>query len=145
MATMETHFSVRSSIGDAPFYIQSLGGKVMIYSTTRCPHCKALVRSQTNPVFEIACPFEKCPSCNNIYKNTYKEEWITKSPIKRFFFFIGNGTWARALLLPLAISAIVFGVVGIFWGVSEMKRLITLWRTQGGQNPITTPPLWGIV
>ena len=34
------------------------------------------------------------------------------------------------------------GVVGIFWGVSEMKRLITLWRTQGGQNPITTPPMW---
>ena len=33
------------------------------------------------------------------------------------------------------------GVVGIFGGVSEMKRLITLWRTQGGQNPITTPPM----
>ena len=33
------------------------------------------------------------------------------------------------------------GVVGIFGGVSEMKRLITLWRVQGGQNPITTPPM----
>ena len=75
----------------------------MVYSTSRCPHCKNIVRKQTNPVKEIGNPFEKCPYCGQFYKNSYKEEWITKSPLKRFLFFISNGCLARAFVIPLIL------------------------------------------
>jgi len=79
----------------------------MIYSTSRCPHCKNVVKQQTNPPKEIASPFETCPYCKRPYINTYKEEWITKSPFKRHLFFIQNGTYARALILPMIIAGLL--------------------------------------
>lgn len=75
----------------------------MVYSTSKCPHCKNIVRKQTNPVKEIGNPFEKCPYCGQFYKNSYKEEWISKSPLKRFLFFISNGCLARAFVIPLIL------------------------------------------
>jgi len=84
----------------------------MVYSTSRCPHCNNIVGKQTNPVNEIANPFEQCPYCGLIYRNTYKEEWITKSPLKRFLFFIGNGCLARAFIIPMVLVVIpIFGLV----------------------------------
>lgn len=79
----------------------------MIYSTSRCPHCKNIVRKQTNPPKEVACPFETCHHCKRQYINTYKEEWITKSPFKRHLFFIQNGTYARAILFPMIIAGLL--------------------------------------
>ena len=84
-------------------------GVIMVYSTSRCPHCKNIVKQQTNPLKEIACPLETCPYCKKPYLNKYKEEWITKSPFKRHLFFIQNGTWARALILPMLIAALIGG------------------------------------
>ena len=75
----------------------------MVYSTSRCPSCGQVIRKQTNPVHEIGIPFERCRYCGTTYKNSYKEEWITKSPIRRFFFFIQSGVWARAFMLPMLL------------------------------------------
>ncbi|MBQ8546840.1 MAG: zinc ribbon domain-containing protein [Clostridia bacterium] len=73
----------------------------MIYSVSKCPNCRKIVKNERNPVCEIGVPFETCPFCGTIYLNRYKEEWITKSPIKRFLFFIQAPVWARAFLIPL--------------------------------------------
>lgn len=54
----------------------------MVYSTSRCPKCGQIIRRQTNPVHKIGSPFERCRYCGSIYLNSYKEEWITKSPVK---------------------------------------------------------------
>ena len=78
----------------------------MIYSTSKCPSCGKIIRRQTNPVHKIGNPFEHCRHCGNIYINSYKEEWITKSPIKRFFFFLQIYVWARAFLMPLLLIGI---------------------------------------
>ena len=60
----------------------------MVYSTSRCPKCGEIIKKQKNPSYEIGNPFEQCRHCGAIYLNNYKEEWITKSPLQRFFFFI---------------------------------------------------------
>ncbi len=78
----------------------------MVYSTSRCPSCGKLIKRQTNPTHEIGSPFERCRCCGNIYLNSYKEEWITKSPLKRFFFFLQAGVWARAFIVPILILII---------------------------------------
>ncbi len=78
----------------------------MVYSTSRCPSCGQVIRRQTNPVKEIGIPFERCRYCGTTYRNSYKEEWITKSPISRFFFFLQAGVWARAFMLPMLILII---------------------------------------
>lgn len=92
----------------------------MIYSTSICPHCKNIISQKTNPVKEIANPFEKCPLCGEIYKNSYKEEWITKSPLKRFLFFIQGPVWARALIIPLLccslfLQSLETSVIWLIW------------------------------
>ena len=91
----------------------------MVYSTSRCPSCGKIIKRQTNPVHEIGIPFECCHWCGKTYLNSYKEEWITKSPFKRFFFFLQSGVWARAFLIPplmfvLLLSMIEFNV-NILW------------------------------
>ena len=73
----------------------------MIYSTSTCPYCKNVVKKETNPCMKIANPFEKCPWCGGVYKNSLKKEWITFSPVQRFFYFINKGVWARGILLSL--------------------------------------------
>ena len=78
----------------------------MVYSTSRCPSCGQVIRRQTNPVKEIGIPFERCRYCGSTYLNSYKEEWITKSPFSRFFFFLQAGVWARAFMLPMLILII---------------------------------------
>lgn len=78
----------------------------MVYSTSRCPSCGQVIRRQTNPVKEIGIPFERCRHCGSTYLNSYKEEWITKSPFSRFFFFLQVGVWARAFMLPMLILII---------------------------------------
>ena len=78
----------------------------MVYSTSRCPSCGQVIRRQTNPVKEIGIPFERCRHCGSTYLNSYKEEWITKSPFSRFFFFLQAGVWARAFMLPMLILII---------------------------------------
>ena len=78
----------------------------MIYSTSRCPSCGQVIRKQTNPVNEIGIPFERCYHCGTVYRNSYKEEWITKSPIKRVFFFLQSYVWARAFMLPMLLVMI---------------------------------------
>ncbi len=78
----------------------------MVYSTSRCPSCGQVIRRQTNPVKEIGIPFERCRHCCTTYRNSYKEEWITKSPIRRFFFFLQVYVWARAIMLPMLILII---------------------------------------
>ena len=109
----------------------------MIYVTTRCPHCNYLYRNrQGNPTHLIDSPFVSCPRCGKFFVDSYREEWITKSPMKRCFFFIGNGTWARALLLPLAISAIVFGgICGALLGIEDLVMLIPV-------SAIVGTPIW---
>lgn len=79
----------------------------MVYSTQKCPHCKGLLNYQTNPQKQIANPFEKCPHCGKIYKNSYKEEWLTKSPFKRVLFLIDNIITYLGIFASLIIAAIV--------------------------------------
>ncbi|MFA5283920.1 MAG: hypothetical protein WC366_05405 [Bacilli bacterium] len=95
----------------------------MIYSTTRCPHCNNIVRKETNPVHEIACPFEQCPFCEKIYLNRYKEEWITKSPIKRVLYFVQNGVLARAFIFSLLIA----GVLGSLLASEDGSPIFLMW------------------
>lgn len=76
----------------------------MVYSTSRCPHCNNIVNRQTNPTKELANPFEKCPWCGKFYKNSYKNEWLTMSPAKRFFYYIQTGVWARGFLVSMLIG-----------------------------------------
>ena len=78
----------------------------MIYSTSKCPYCKGLLNYQTNPEKTIANPFEKCPHCGQIYKNSYKEEWLTKSPFRRFLFLIDN-TYTRLGIIVSIIFAVL--------------------------------------
>ena len=83
----------------------------MVYSFSRCPHCKYFLGKKTNPEHQIACPFERCPSCKKIYKNSYKEEWITKSPFKRLYFLaFQNGTGARAFIFPILLSGLIASI-----------------------------------
>ena len=104
----------------------------MVYSTSRCPHCNNVVRKQQNPVKEIGNPFEKCPYCDQIYTNSYKEEWITKSPLKRFLFFIGNGCILRAFVIPAGLigllcsitAAINPGLLAGFYLISSISWLV---------------------
>lgn len=93
----------------------------MVYSTSKCPKCGEIIRQQTNPVKEIGNPFERCRHCGNIYLNSYKEEWITKSPIKRFFFFLQGYVWARAILIPFLLMAIPIAIFDM--DVEVMKIL----------------------
>ena len=94
----------------------------MVYSTSRCPSCGQVIRRQTNPVKEIGIPFERCRHCGATYINSYKEEWITKSPFKRFFFFIQAGVLARAFLIPALILSIPMAA----WDMSA-EALRVLW------------------
>lgn len=91
----------------------------MVYSTSKCPNCGKVIKRQTNPVKEIGYPFEQCRYCRSMYINSYKEEWITKSPISRFFFFLQIYVWARALIMPL----LVFGVFLYF----DIELNIIIW------------------
>lgn len=105
----------------------------MVYSTSRCPHCGQVIKRQTNPVHEIGSPFEHCSCCGSAYLNAYKEEWITKSPVKRFFFFLQIYVWARAILLPFLLMA---GLVAIFDMDSNILPIIcpilsVVWLTVG--------------
>lgn len=85
----------------------------MTYVTSKCPHCNAYLGRKTNPVHEVDIPFEKCPHCGGVYLNNYKEEWITKSPMKRFFFYLQIGVWARALIIPLVVFAPLFSILDL--------------------------------
>ena len=99
-----------------------------VHVTTKCPHCNGIYRyRESNPCFLIKSPFVSCQHCGEIFIDSYREEWITKSPLKRKLFFIGNGTWARALLLPFFISVCIFGIffVGML-GIEEAAYLIPL-------------------
>lgn len=105
----------------------------MIYSTSKCPKCGQIIRRQTNPVHEIGNPFERCRHCGNIYLNSYKEEWITKSPIKRFFFFLQVYVWARAVLMPVLLMIIPIAIfdidmdseiVAILWPILSIVWLL---------------------
>lgn len=78
----------------------------MYISTSNCPSCGQLIRKQTNPAKEIGMPFERCRYCGKTYINSYKEEWITKSPVRRFFFFLQIYVWARAFMVPMLILSI---------------------------------------
>lgn len=103
----------------------------MVYSTSRCPTCGQVIRRQTNPVKEIGIPFERCRHCGTTYLNSYKEEWITKSPFSRFFFFLQAGVWARAIMLPMLILFIPIAafdlstdVVWALWPILSLVWLI---------------------
>lgn len=103
----------------------------MVYSTSRCPSCGQVIRRQTNPVKEIGIPFERCRYCGTTYRNSYKEEWITKSPIRRFFFFLQVGVWARAIMLPTLILFILIAafdwytaIVFVIWPFLSLAWLI---------------------
>jgi len=102
----------------------------MVYSTSRCPSCGQVIRRQTNPVKEIGVPFERCRHCGTTYRNSYKEEWITKSPISRFFFFLQAGVWARAFLVPILILAIPMAAFDmsteVVWGLWPVLSLAWL-------------------
>ena len=91
----------------------------MIYSTTRCPHCNNVIRKETNPVHQIAVPFETCFYCGKRYRNSYKEEWITKSPARRFLYYLSNGVFARAFLFSLLLAG-GFGVLVFPDGESDI-------------------------
>lgn len=78
----------------------------MVYSTSKCPHCGKVIKKQTNPVHKIGNPFERCRWCGSIYLDAYTEEWITKSPSKRFAFFLQSGVWARAVMMPVLLLLI---------------------------------------
>ncbi|MBP3580734.1 MAG: hypothetical protein J6K12_05755 [Clostridia bacterium] len=79
----------------------------MVYSTARCPSCGKVINEQRNPSYRVGNPFRQCPFCGKPYLDHYTEEWITKSPFKRFFFFIQAGVWSRAFIVPLLIVALV--------------------------------------
>lgn len=104
----------------------------MVYSTSRCPKCGQIIRRQTNPVHKIGSPFERCRYCGSIYLNSYKEEWITKSPVKRFFFFLQIYVWARAFLMPVLLMAIPVAlganidvdILRVLWPVGSVVWLI---------------------
>ena len=103
----------------------------MIYSTSRCPSCGQVIRKQTNPVNEIGIPFERCYHCGTVYRNSYKEEWITKSPIKRVFFFLQSYVWARAFMLPMLLVMIPVAAfdletefVWILWPILSLAWLV---------------------
>ena len=100
----------------------------MVYSFSKCPSCHKVINTQTNPVHTIDIPFEQCPFCGVRYLNPYKEEWITKSPTKRFFFFLTGGVWARAIVVPIllvTIISLVGDVEGIFF-VAPILSIIWL-------------------
>lgn len=104
----------------------------MVYSTSRCPKCGQVIQRQTNPVHKIDSPFERCTYCGSIYLNSYKEEWITKSPIKRFFFFLQSYVWARAFFMPVLLMVIPmvlgvdidFDILKILWPIGSVAWLI---------------------
>ena len=103
----------------------------MVYRTSRCPSCGQVIRTQTNPIKKIGCPFERCRYCGTIYRNSYKEEWITKSPTRRFLFFLHIGVWARALIIPafiLIIPIAVFelrsDILRILWPILSLAWLV---------------------
>ena len=93
----------------------------MVYSTSRCPKCGKVIKRQTNPVHEVGSPFERRIYCGNLYLNSYKEEWITKSPIKRVFFFLQIYVWARAFLMPMLLVGLP--LVALDGDVSLLKVL----------------------
>lgn len=95
--------------------------------TSKCPHCGWVIRRQTNPVHKIGCPLERCKYCGRRYINSYVEEWITKSPIKRFFFFLQSFVWARAFFVPVFIIGILGfepDIARILWPIFSVAWLI---------------------
>ena len=103
----------------------------MVYSTSRCPSCGKVIKRQTNPVHEIGDPFERCRWCGKNYLNSYKEEWITKSPFKRFFFFLQAGVWARAFLVPPLVFALLLSfleigvdILRIIWPIASIAWVV---------------------
>ena len=103
----------------------------MVYSTSRCPSCGKVIKRQTNPVHEIGDPFERCRWCGKTYLNSYKEEWITKSPFKRFFFFLQAGVWARAFLVPPLVFALLLSfleigvdILRIIWPIASIAWVV---------------------
>ena len=101
----------------------------MVYSTSRCPACKKIVGKETNPSYKIGNPFEKCPWCGKVYRNQFKEEWITKSPLKRFFFFLQIGVWARAFLIPFIALSVLGASPDTLW---TLLPLASIWWIIGG-------------
>lgn len=103
----------------------------MVYSTSRCPNCGKVIDRKSNPIHELGVPFERCMHCGGTYLNSYKEEWITKSPLKRFFFFLPVYTWARALLAPLMLLAILISeleadisLLKVLWPIGSVLWLV---------------------
>lgn len=92
----------------------------MIYSKSYCPYCKAVIDRCTNPTNEIAVPFERCRFCKRIYLNSRKEEWITKSPFRRFMYFIPSGVWARAIMLSLLFFLPLMCLLSVFFDMSSL-------------------------
>lgn len=59
----------------------------------------------------------------------------------RMIFKIANAITTELYSWKCSHFCCCFGVIRIFSGASVMKRLITFWRTQGGGNTITMPPM----
>ena len=104
----------------------------MVYSASRCPKCGQVIKRRTNPVHEIGSPFEHCRWCGGVYLNSYKEEWITKSPVKRFFFFLQIYVWARAFLMPVLLMIVLTfvgfdiatGLMRVLWPIGSVAWLV---------------------
>ncbi len=120
----------------------------MIYSTLRCPSCNKIVKERTNPEQVLGSPFEHCSWCGFTYLDPYKEEWITKSPVKRFLYILNPYVWARAFLIPmflLMIPFIVFNMSNetffIIWPILSTSWLIGgyfLYRKSEQKNIISS-------
>ena len=93
----------------------------MIYRTSYCPHCKKIIKEDTNPSKQLGIPFDSCTFCGKTYIKSDTEEWITKSPLKRHLYFLQYGTWARAFILPMLFFSILLSLIDmemdpfLFW------------------------------
>ena len=105
----------------------------MVYSTSRCPICKKVIKRETNPVHKIGVPFARCQWCGYYYRDSYTSEWITKSPFQRFFFFLNSGVCARAFIVPvfLLIALICIFNLSREFTLIAWPILSTLWLIVG--------------
>lgn len=60
----------------------------MTYYTCKCPHCRNIVKRAKGRPDDIGNPMRRCPWCGGFYLDAFTEEWVMKSPWKRFKFFV---------------------------------------------------------
>ena len=95
----------------------------MTYDNQFCPHCHKSIGRVTGRPDNIGNPLKICPHCGRIIVDKFTREWVNKSPLERFFFFV-KFPLTVAFISFIALAGILMLIAGESLGNVELIGII---------------------